>query len=279
VVWPMAAGEQLFEVKGKALEQGFADAAVLASMEILPGSLSEKQQALLREYLAPRTREFVLSYAELSHEQTWTELTLTLDVRINRQVLKNLLQEIGLFYTSAEPWPYSLTLSGGLPGDFLAVDDLQALTGLVIRHNADPALSLHRDGADVWRGELSTGGRVITEVHQDLRSLWSRIWRQYFNLPEVQARVMSTAVLFTEGWGSVREAAAFDVELNGWDRLVERAQLTEIDIGADAVTGRWVLTVRSSELLMESLKNRLAEQGIRYSFRFPDDERPNQTRP
>jgi hypothetical protein len=83
--------------------------------------LSEKRQKLLMDYLAPRTRELVLSYAELEYQQTWTELMLRLDVRINRQVLKKHLREAGVFYTSVEPWPYALTLSGGAPGDVQVV--------------------------------------------------------------------------------------------------------------------------------------------------------------
>ena len=272
VVQPMNEGQEVLAVKPKALEQGFAEAALMASLDILPGELGEERQKLLKAFLGPRTRELVLSYAELAHEQTWNELTLRLDVRINRQILKGLLREAGVFYTSVEPWPYSLTLSGGAPGDFMEVEDLQRLTGVVIKPDADPALSLRRDEGGALRAELRTGGRVLTEVHQELGPLWFRIWRQYFNLPEVQARVMRTAILLTEGWANVRQAAAFDRELNGWDRLVEEARLTEIDMGERTITGRWVLTVRNSDLLMANLKERLTERGIRFSFLTPADD-------
>jgi hypothetical protein len=279
VIQPVTEGTDVMAAKTKALEQGFAEAAVLASIEILPGQLSGDRQKLLQEYLASRVRELVLSYTELEYQQTWTELTLKLDVLINRQILKKHLRESGVFYTSVEPWPYSLTLSGGPPGGFLVVDDLQRLTGLVIRPDVDPALILSLAEGGGWRGELSTGERVITGVHQDLGSLWFKLWGQYFNLPEVQARVMRTAVLFTEGWANVRQAAAFDKELNGWDRLVEEARLTEIDMGARTITGRWVLKVRNSDLLMQNLKGRLTERGISYSFLPPADGEPIQSRP
>jgi hypothetical protein len=279
IIEPVTEGEELLVLKRKALERGFAEAAVLASTDMLPGELGEERQKLLLEYLAPRTREFVLSYTELDYQQTWTELMLKLEVRINRQILKKHLQETGIFYTSGEPWPYSLTMSGGAPGDFLAVDDLQRLTGVVVRSGADPALSLHRTEAEAWRGELISGERVVTEIHHDLKTLWFRIWRQYFNLPEVQSKVMRSAVLLTEGWANVRQAAAFDRELNGWDRLVEEAKLTELDLGEQSITGRWVLKVRNSELLMENLKERLAERGIRFTFLPPADGEPIQARP
>jgi hypothetical protein len=279
VLQPVADGEATVAVKAKALERGFAEAAVQASMEILPGSLSEKRQKLLMDYLAPRTRDLVLSYAELEYQQTWTELMLRLDVRINRQVLKRHLREAGVFYTSVEPWPYALTMGGGAPGDFQALDNLQILTGVVVRPGADPALTLQRVEGGAWKGELRTSGQVITETNQDLSALWFKIWGRYFSLPEVQARVMRTAVLITEGWANARQAASFDRELNGWDRLVEEAQLMDIDIGQATITSRWLLKVRNSDLLMGSLKERLSERGIRFSFQSTAEGEPDAMRP
>jgi hypothetical protein len=279
VLQPVAEGEATVAVKAKALERGFAEAALQASLEILPGSMSEKRQKLLMDYLAPRTRELVLSYSELEYQQTWTELMLRLDVRINRQVLKRQLREAGVFYTSVEPWPYALALSGGAPGDVQILDNLQLLSGMVVRPSADPTLHLQRVDGGAWKGELRTSGQAITETNQDLAALWFKVWERYFSLPEVQARVMRTAVLITEGWASGRQAASFDRELNGWDRLVEEAQLMDIDMRQTTITCRWLLKVRNSDLLMGSLKERLSERGITFSFQStvegePDDMRP-----
>ncbi|MFP4071426.1 MAG: hypothetical protein ACLFTB_05215 [Desulfovibrionales bacterium] len=276
VILPLDEDQDTIQARAMALEQGFAKAAVQETMSILPGELPEERKTLLEEYFQPRTQELVLSYKEVDTQQTWTELQMVLEVRINRPLLKKMLQEIGIYYTTVEPWPYSLTMSGSGPGDFAILEDLQILSGLVVRDGADPALHLRKTESGTWRGELQVGSKLLTEHDQELKILWARLWQKFFSLPEVQTRVMHVAKLTVEGWADIKSVESFNSEISSWDRLVEEPRMLGISMDVSQISASWNLRTRDTEVLRQNLQERLGPQGVSFDLTMALGEAPDQ---
>ncbi len=303
--------------RDQARETAFRLAVFDEALDILPAALSLPRQELLRQYLLPRAADYVLSYSEAAPEpgaaaapqaapqadpaaprvQTLApepapapERTLRLDVTVNRQGLKRMLQRMGVYYTAREMRTFDLGLEGDASGAWEELGRLQALSGLSVRRGVQPVLDLTAQWTEavqaaggkkaepaalVWQGSLSLdeNGQAVswTAEGQDLAQVWFELWGQYFSRPGAEEGVVEQLPLAVSGWYAADGVRAFDKELSSWDSLVEGSVLLRVVMLPDGIGAVWAVRTLDRDALAARLGEALPERGLSWDF---SDEPP-----
>jgi hypothetical protein len=253
--------------KAMAMERGFTIAAMQEAMQMLPNTLPDARWRLLEAYLAPRTREFVLSYTVEDFRLSKTDVAMTLNVRINRPVLKNVLKGIGVFYTVSTSLTCTFILEGASPEDKRKIEELQLLSGIAVHDGVGgPALSLKRTETGVWKGELSEMKFKVNETDQSVSILWARLWNKYFSLSEVQARYGRPLLVVVEGWKHSDGVKEFSAGMANWDQWIDEGYLMEVATSKDTYRATWRILALNADPLRLKLEKVASEKGLKISI-------------
>lgn len=295
VTWTEGAANATVRDRAGALQSAFRTAVFREAMDILPGPIDEERQSLLWDFLADRSGDWVQSYSETGRSeqpapepsrdteaapQAGPVRTVTLDVQVNRAAVKQALRRIGVYYTTAAPWPFELRLSGDAGEAWVQLGDLQRLTGLVAGEGVEPVLSLSRQAASapqgqeaakdgeeaapstVWSGSLLVDGNEWTAWGPDLATVWFDLWGRFFSRPEVEAGLVRTTVLVMDGWFTPDGVRAFDAVLRGWESEVEEATLVGLTATAGGMEARWLVKTLDAQTLERRLAAYAPDRGL-----------------
>lgn len=267
VVQPVERSENatMAEALSAAREAGFVQALLAESLDMLPGPLDPTRQVLLEEFLKTRAGKYVLSYQELGQVAGADGLGLELSVNLNRQALKQDLKDLGVYYTTANPLPFSLELGDGPADELAKVSLLQALSGLRTEEGSEPRLSLSY-GGDAWIGRLTSGATEYLARHEKLEDLWMDLWGRYFSRSGDSLVEKHEAGLSVSGWFAPDGVEQFDQMLRGWTDAVDEARLKDLNMGVEGIEANWVLALKSRPLLVERLEAYLPARQLRYEL-------------
>lgn len=255
-------------LRQKAQEQGFAQAVADTAAELSPCPLDETRRASLAALFGPRAGRYVQGYTELSSRHTPEGFELSLGVEVNRRQLRDDLAGLGLAATCNRPLAIGLAPGAGLtPEDTAALTDMVRLTGMTPTPGARPELLVSRVSADLLRGELHSDAGAWAANAADMGGLWLALWPRYFAQSRPTAAASGGGVLLTvSGWFVPDGALEFDREISGWDALVARAQLLDLQMRSEGVTAHWDLAVRDPAGLKARLEDYLAGRGLTYTL-------------
>lgn len=263
---PMAEGMTQRGLREKAQAQGYGQAVLEEAKAMLPGSLGEAREALLKAYFAGHSNSFVQSYKVLSSQDFEDGVSLSLDVRVNRRALRDALKSMGLFETLNIPLAASVTLPEDLTEEEQqAVNDLMALTNIAPAEGASPAVVLER-GSDKgsWKCRLTFDGQEWMGINQDMAEAWFTVWPRYFDRPRERAAGAGGDSLAVSGWFSPDGVLEFDRVLRGWDSAVQDIELVEMDMQPTGAGATWKFTVVNRDRLNMLLNAFLPQRGLAF---------------
>jgi len=253
------------EQRQKAMNLAFAQAVVNESLKMLPGSLAEERQALLKLYYLDRAGNYVQGYRQISATPRDGGLSLTMDVTVNRRALRDSLKKLGVYYTVSQPVSASFHTQGNL--DQQGIDELKSLMELSgIERGLDvlPEFHLQREGEKLWRGTLVMDGLQWTAVKKDVPEVWFDLWGRYFETRAKQDDSSSFTQLRVNGWFTPDGVHDFDRVLQSWDSAVQEVRLVEMEMLPSGVAAVWKLRVVNLALLRSRLDAFLPDRGLSY---------------
>lgn len=246
----------------RALEQGvFQDAEAL-----LHGKLDESRRSLLHAILADKASEYVLGHEVTGHEPAVWGAVLLVDVHVNRQALRGLLQSLGVYFTLDRFVGYALATEALKPGDAALIQNMETLSGLRQDGSASPALRLSRTSSGEWQGILDFEGLVWSGQAQDLLQLWAALWGDYFKVDRVRQGFEDRLVLITQGWGGAVDVLGFDQVLRSWDLQVGTVEMVGMSLRPRKVEAQWIITTMDRAGLEAVLAPALQDRNIVYSI-------------
>ncbi|WP_419787770.1 hypothetical protein [Pseudodesulfovibrio sp.] len=265
---PMEEGVSAMQLRASAMAEGFAQAVLDASENMLPGKLDEARVEYFKEYLTDRAEPYIMGYKVLSTESSEAGLILNLDVTVNKQALRQGLKGLGLMTTAVRPVPASVALPADLDGETLVLmQHLEVLSGLQVADEGLPRFTLERAREkDVYRGRLETKEREWTSVGKDIPGLWYKLWSHYFiREEEAEARAEEHSLSVT-GWFTPDAVLEFDRVLRGWDSSVQDVQLEDMDMQSTGVGATWTFRLLNGDRLASRLQAFLPQRGLSYKI-------------
>lgn len=272
VSWSQAANATL-RTRAEAMAKGFQDAVAAEALGLLPAPLAEARAALLAEWLAPRAGQYVQSYSDLSSEVRGEETVLVLEVKVDRQAVKRVLQSLGVYYTAAAPRTFTLSLAGEAAPRQAEIARIQALSGLHDTPGAAPEMSLEVAGK-VWKGRLASAGTAVESVGDSLDAVWTDLWGRHFARPEAQAGVLDHLVLRVQGWFAPDGVRDFDAELRGFEG-VESAVLDRVLLTPTGTAAVWRVRTPSPGSLRTRMEGYIPGRGLSYTLDNPAQAPPD----
>ena len=266
VAWSSAANATLHS-RAEAMAKAFQEAVAAEALGLLPAPLAPERAALLADWLAPRSGQYVQSYSELSTSTAGEETLLSLDVKVNRPALRRVLQNLGVYYTAAAPRTFGLALSGEAAAHRADVARLEALAGLTPAEGASPQLSLEASGK-VWKGHLTSAAGAWESTGQSLDEVWMDLWGRHFSRPESQAGVLDSLVLRVEGWFAPDGIRDFDAELRSFEG-VESAVLDRVLLTPTGVAAVWRVRTPTPDSLRTRMEGYIPGRGLTYTLDNP----------
>ncbi len=270
--WQQVIVEQSYEegirpgtVRDKALQAGFRQAVSQEIDKIIPGWLSEERMVALMRHIDGSVDGLVQSYRQVSQMEDDQVLILEMEVNIDSESLRGLLQKTGTYYTSDASWPYDLNTRGASPEDFSLLQELQLITGAVVDGNASTRLSLGKSADGYWMGNIVHEDVNLSASGGDLSQVWFDLWEYFFSRPEIKSIFIKSLILETSGWSSTDAIMNFDKALGNWDREIEYRKIISVHSSADALRATWEIQSLSQEFLLERLDNYLAVWEIDYT--------------
>lgn len=259
--------------RSEMLQTAFRKAVLDEALDILPAVPAQDRVALLADYLAPRSDQYVLSYAELADETSTLPGNATVaadvaryNVDVNRDALKSELQSIGIFYTVGSSFFYDLRLGENASAGWTDIGAMQRLSGLRVKSGTMPVLFLEQSEDGLWVGTLEGTSREWRGVDKDLRALWVELWRGFFARPEIEKGLFESVEIEISGWFTPDGVRAFDEVLNSWDKAVENAVLTFMGMTPTGISARWTVKSIDRVTLMDRLDAYLPPRGLRFGF-------------
>ncbi|WP_291323353.1 hypothetical protein [Desulfonatronospira sp.] len=263
---PLDPDKSLQELQQQGLREGYSQAVVQESQRIVPGDLSTERKQVLRGHLDWRMGDLVLGYRIFSREEMDDQLVMELDVNVDTTTLRNLLQRIGVYYTSTVFWRYDLNTRGAGPDDFATLQRLQKITGVEVDGQAPTSVSLRRIQDRGWSGTIEHEDLSHTVADGDLYRVWFDLWAYFFTRPEIMAEMTVDFVLKTTGWATTDAIMHFDDMLMSWDQMVEEGSILQINTDVPSFRAVWTLTTLTPDLLQERLDGYLPSRGIYHTM-------------
>jgi hypothetical protein len=273
VAWSTAANATL-RTRSEAMAKGFQDAVATEALSLLPSPLAPERAALLAGWLAPRAGQYVQSYSELSTAAAGEETALTLDVRVDRAALRRVLQNLGVYYTTAAPRPFALSLAGEAAAHRDELSRLEALSGLYPVEGGAPHLALSVSGK-VWTGRITLPEGTAESAGASLDAVWLELWGRHFSRPEAQAGVLDRLVLRVQGWFAPDGVRDFDAELRAFEG-VESADLDRVLLTPTGTAAVWRVRTPNPASLRTRMEAYIPGRGLTYTLDDPAQVPPDQ---
>lgn len=264
--------ESSMELQNRAMNEAFAEAVHKEALRLLP-PLGEKRSALLREELKEKAGYYVLGYDKVQTEPSEDGLTMRMNVKINRQALRDGLKAMGVFSTARERLSTDVRVKGLNEEDRMKLKGLMLLTGIDPSSDVDsPAIMISKDEKEMFDAQMRIPGRVWRGRGKDLGVVWNDLWKRYFTRQMAQAPKTGMATLRIAGWFTPDGVREFDRILRKWDGALSDVQLLELDMQASGVSGIWSAHILNRELLTGRLEAFLPDRGLSYSIDEKADE-------
>ncbi len=273
--WQQVAVEELFEdglnkseIRDRAMRSGFRQAVSQEVDRIISGLISRQRSQALMEHLSGQVAGLVLGYRQVSWTEEDQTMVLEMEVNVDDQSLRSLLQEAGVYYTSISLLPYDLNTRGASPEDFSRLQELQLVTGTVVDGSAETRLSLSKSADGMWSGDIVHGDISTSAAGRDLDRVWYDLWAYYFSRPEIRSLFMGQMVLVTSGWSTTDSIMIFDDILGAWDREVEYRSILSVESDSYALGASWIIRSLSPDLLQEHLESYFGPRDIDYQVKL-----------
>jgi len=254
-------------LRNKAMTEGFAEALLQESSLVLPGVMSEERGALFKEYMVTRYKSYIQGYKVVSMHSGEEGVNLTLDVRVNRNLLRTALHEMGMFVTSTEPLSASVTWPESFSEEQVSsIQGFMTLTGIRNTPEIFPSFYYEPGPEGTFKGRFETEDKEWTAVSKDISVVWFTLWDRYFKQLADKSVAKDKEVLTVNGWFSSDAALEFDAMLRGWENAVQEVELVELDMLPSGVGGTWTLRYIDAQRLRMLLQSYLPQRGLTYQL-------------
>ncbi len=255
------------ELRDKAMKSGFRQAVSQDMDRIISGWLSRERKSALMEHISGSIQGLVQGYRQVSWKENDDAVILEMEVNIDTDSLRSLLQNTGAYYTSDSSWPYDLNTGGASPEDFSLLRELQLVTGTVVDGNAATILSLNKTADGLWNGSIVHDDISMSAAGSDLDQVWFELWEYFFSRPGIKSHFVENLTLATAGWHTTDSIKHFDGILETWNREVEHKKIKSVYSGVQSIEAVWEIQSLSPELLKEKLENHLPAREINYQIK------------
>lgn len=248
------------------LEKGFREAVSQEIDRIIYAGISRERKSALMDMLQGRIDGLVQGYRQVAWRGTKDDMSLQMEVNIDSETLRDMLQKAGVYYTIDSLWPYDLQTRGASPEDFYQLQKLQLVTGAVVDGNAETSLSLYKLADGQWDGSIDHKDINFSASAEDLDEVWFKLWEYFFSRSEIKSSMLENIILETSGWVTTDSIMNFDRILNAWDREVEEAKIVSVLLDVNSLKAQWEIRSFSSDLLTKRLEGYLPDREIEFSI-------------
>lgn len=258
-----------FTSKDQARLGAFADVVMEEAKVLLHADVPEERLVYLHDFLTPRAAQFVVSYTELGVADAGQARQLTVDVQVNRDLLRQQLQRLGLFTTLHAPLVYSPQYGTVEPKTWEELGRLHVLYGLT--PNSDAPLALRMNLQDkVWtvslRDTQNAAAAPLFASADTLEVAWGKVWGAYFSAESKGAQPVSATVLSIDGWFTPDGVEAFDTMLQEWSDILGMVSLQNVTMEAAGIRGNWSVQVLDADTLRARLTEYTSKRRLSFSL-------------
>ncbi|GFM33739.1 hypothetical protein [Desulfovibrio subterraneus] len=256
--------------KDEAKRFAFADAVFAEATEILRNAGSDERKVLLQDYLKERASHFIMSYTELGVENLPEGSRLTVDVHVNRDLLRQELKRLGFFATGATPLAYSPQYGAVQPDTWETLGRLHVLYGLTPSSAAPLELKLDYAGK-VWTVSLVDRSAPSAEPYfataDSLDGAWGKVWGKYFGGMNEDKAVTASVTLTVDGWFTPDGVEAFDTMLQEWSDVLDTVSLQDVSMEASGISGHWAVNILDADKLRERLQDYTSKRRLSFALK------------
>jgi hypothetical protein len=250
------------KLRDRAMHSGFRQAVSLEMDRMMSGELSSERMSALMDHISGSIQGIVQGYRQVAWEEHDDFLTLEMEVNIDTDALRSLLQKTGAYYTSAASWPYDLNTRGASPEDLSPLRELQLISGTAVDGNAPTTLTLNRQADGSWSGNIVHGDISFAAEGVELRQVWFELWGRFFSRPEIKSGFVEDITLITKGWHTTDSINYFDQVLGTWIREVEHKMINSVYFGDRQIEAVWEIQSLSPESFKARIEKHLGFRGI-----------------
>lgn len=273
-------------LKALALKTAFGQAVYQEALDLLPRALPSDRRMILKSYLAERADHFVYGYEELSEQSGITGLSLTADVMVNRQALRDCLEGLGLLSFRTKPAPVRLEMVAVPSGDSGRIQSLLRLSNMEQSEANGPLLRLEfvPAGASIlgpgnrtqsvkepfWKASLVTSNALWAATSPDLSTLWSKTAGAFMSTLGNVAGSLSEKQLVMQGWYASDGVQEFDRLLREWLSLIQDSQLQSLSMRPEGIKAVWSIKILDPVGLYAKLDSYVASRSLSYKVVEPE---------
>ncbi len=270
ITFQLQADESLDQAKKRAIREALAQVALQRALELIPGTLSPERQELLRQSLASHTIGLASKQEEIGLSEGLDGLKLRVDLEVREDVLRRLIERMGVFYTAGVQLPYQLNLTAPGENPQELVKNLELLTGVYASPEAWPHLNLSYANK-TWNGGIEAPDGRYDASGSDLPTLWFTLWGWYFTVhgplpPPNMGPEHGGVELMISGWPAPDGVYNFEHMLRGFQPAVAAATLKSVTMQPTGIAATWELSVRDLESLRQRMDNFCQSRGLVYEI-------------
>ncbi|RQD59739.1 hypothetical protein [Desulfonatronovibrio magnus] len=256
------------QLRDRALSMGFQKAVRQEVVRIMPEPVGEDRLSSLMKHIDD-VEALVQAYRGVVWNEHDAGMDLQMQVLLETETLRNILQRIGIYYTGSTQWPYDLSTRGASPDDFARLMELQMVTGVVVDSEAGTSLSLNRSLETGWTGTIAYGSHKMSASGYDLSNVWFDLWEFIFSLSDFEAFFVDTVVLNTNGWTTMDSIHSFDTLLKAWEREIEYGKIISVTAGIPDLEAVWIVQTLSIDSLQARLEGYFSGRDIKFEISLP----------
>lgn len=257
------------KIKSETRHEAFTKAALEEALHILPTPISKTRQDVLLSFLSSQAKSFVLSYSEQDVIQNQGELKVIWHIDINDTALKDLLKQLGTYYTCKQIINYSLVETGLRTQDYKLLNVLETVSGVKRSENEYPIILLNREKGSsniFWHGEIKIKDKECTYIENSLQKLWKRIWSHFFSLDSVKSSFVDSLYLYVQGWTTSTDIQNFSSRLAKWHKVLEDTKILMLEFNPAQIESWWKVETLDQNSLEQRLHDYLSPRGLEFKI-------------
>jgi hypothetical protein len=273
-------------LKSRALQKAFGRGVYLEALDILPRGLTPDRRLTLEDYLQERAGHFVFGYEGISQKMRPSGLDLAVEVMVNREALRDCLEDLGLLSRPEDPVPIAVDLEAVGPDETARVLSLLRLSRFEETEEAPNrlALQLVPQGTELtlpgnrtrtveepfWQGSLATREAMWTARSKDLMALWPALMGRFFSARAEAGGDRGARRLVMSGWYASDGVKEFDRILGEWMDIVQESRLLSLTMRPEGIEAVWRITSPNPVGLQAKLDTYVASRGLRFKVETPE---------
>lgn len=244
---------------------------------MMPDSVSPERGEALKDFFAGNYEDFITGYKDMDVKQGADGVSVSIDVNVNRKVLRESLRKMG-FMNGAATVPAEISVSNGKyplsEGQQLEQNSqINSLITLYGIHNSTETgtngtviFSALHSGKKRWSADMtSTYGKWFASGNS-LESVWRNLWEKFYGIQSADAMANPKATLVVTGWFNPEGVRDFGQKLKSWDSAVQDVQLLDVEMKPTAVSASWSLEVSDQWVLKSYLNDYLPPRGLTFNL-------------